>query len=87
MPKRTITGVVVSDKMQKSIVVQVERRKRHPIYKKFLRVRKNYMAHDPEESARIGDTVRIIECRPISKHKSWELQEVVEKGIGGGEDA
>lgn len=87
MPKRIITGVVVSDKMQKSIVVQVERRKRHPLYKKFLSVRKKYMAHDPEESAHIGDTVRIIECRPISKCKTWQLQEVVEKGIGGDEDA
>lgn len=87
MPKRIITGVVVSDKMQKSIVVQVERKKRHPLYKKFMSVRKKYMAHDPEESARIGDTVRILECRPISKRKTWELHDVLEKGIGGGENA
>ncbi|MEP0813882.1 MAG: 30S ribosomal protein S17 [bacterium] len=83
MPKRIIQGVVVSDKMQKSIVVQVERQKQHPLYKKVIRVRKKYMAHDSEESAKEGDIVKIIEARPISKCKNWQLLEVVERGTGG----
>lgn len=87
MPKRVIQGVVVSDKMQKSIVVQVERQKQHPLYKKVIRVRKKYMAHDAEESAKEGDIVRIVEARPVSKRKNWQLLEVVERGTGGGSDA
>jgi small subunit ribosomal protein S17 len=73
--------------MQKSIVVLVERRKLHPLYKKYISIRKKYMAHDPEEQARINDTVRIIECRPISKRKTWQLLEIMEHGKGGGLDA
>lgn len=87
MPKRIITGVVVSDKMQKSIVVQVERQKQHRLYKKVIRIRKKYMAHDPGEAARVGDKVRIIECRPISRRKRWELLEVMGIREGGAGDA
>ena len=73
MPKRVLQGVVVSDKADKTISVRVERRIMHPLYKKFIRRSKNYSAHDPENSRKIGDLVRIQECRPISKSKRWEV--------------
>lgn len=73
MPKRILQGVVVSDKGDKSIVVIVERRYTHPVLKKVVRRSKKYMAHDENNSAKIGDEVRIQECRPMSKRKSWEL--------------
>jgi small subunit ribosomal protein S17 len=73
MPKRILQGVVVSDKQDKTIVVRVERRLMHPIYKKFIRRSKKYAAHDENNTCKIGDVVRIRECRPISKNKTWEL--------------
>ena len=73
MPKRILQGVVVSDKQDKTIVVRVERRLMHPIYKKFIRRSKKYSAHDEGNTAKAGDVVRIRECRPISKNKTWEL--------------
>ncbi len=73
MPKRILQGVVVSDKQDKTIVVRVERRLMHPIYKKFIRRSKKYAAHDENNVSKIGDVVRIRECRPISKNKTWEL--------------
>ena len=73
MPKRILQGVVVSDKQDKTIVVRVERSLMHPIYKKFIRRSKKYSAHDESNSAKAGDVVRIRECRPISKNKTWEL--------------
>jgi small subunit ribosomal protein S17 len=73
MPKRVLQGVVVSDKMDKTIVVQVERRVMHPIYKKFVRRTKKYAAHDEANAHKVGETVRIRECRPISKRKRWEV--------------
>ena len=73
MPKRILQGVVVSDKQDKTVVVRVERRLMHPIYKKFIRRSKKYAAHDEGNTAKIGDVVRIRECRPISKNKTWEL--------------
>ena len=73
MPKRILQGVIVSDKQDKTIVVRVERRYMHPIYKKFIRRSKKYHAHDPANAGKVGDTVRIRECRPISKTKRWEL--------------
>ena len=79
MPKRILQGVVVSDKQAKTIVVRVERRRMHPIYKKFIKRSKKYAAHDETNSCKIGDTVRIQECAPISKNKRWEL--VVEKAV------
>jgi small subunit ribosomal protein S17 len=73
MPKRILQGVVVSDKMNKTIVVQVERRVMHPIYKKFVRRTKKYAAHDEDNVHKVGETVRIRECAPISKRKRWEV--------------
>ena len=75
MPKRIMQGVVVSDKMDKTVVVNVERRKQHPLYKKFIRLSKKYVAHDEGNSCKAGDLVQIEECRPISKRKSWVVIE------------
>lgn len=73
MPKRILEGTVVSAKMDKTIVVEVERKFMHPLYKKFLRTTKKYHAHDENNSAKLGDTVKIRETKPISKTKTWEL--------------
>jgi small subunit ribosomal protein S17 len=73
MPKRILQGVVVSDKMEKTVVVRVERRVMHPIYKKFIRRSKKYHAHDESNTFKVGDTIRIRECAPISKTKCWEV--------------
>jgi small subunit ribosomal protein S17 len=78
MPKRILQGVVVSDKMEKSIVVSVERRTQHPMYKKFIRRTKKYVAHDELNAFKEGDIVQIQECRPISKRKSWEVIATIE---------
>ena len=72
-------GVVVSNKMAKSIVVKVERRLRHPKYGKFVKRSTNFMAHDQNHECQIGDTVRIAETRPLSKSKCWRLVEIIEK--------
>jgi len=71
MPKRVLTGRVTSDKMDKTVIVLVARRVMHPLYKKFIRRSKKYAAHDEANLCQIGDTVRIEECKPISKRKSW----------------
>jgi small subunit ribosomal protein S17 len=71
--KRTLKGVVVSDKADKTIVVKVQRRFKHPIYSKFVNSTKKYHAHDASNTAKIGDVVTIIESRPHSKLKKWEL--------------
>lgn len=71
MPKRILQGVVVSDKMDKSVVVQVERRVMHPVYKKYIKRSKKYTAHDEGNLCKVGDVVQIIESRPLSKTKSW----------------
>lgn len=71
MPKRVLQGVVVSSKTDKTITVKVERRFKHPIYKKIVKVSKKYTAHDPENTYKDGDKVSIVESRPISKTKSW----------------
>lgn len=73
MPKRILQGVVVSSKAEKTITVKVERKFKHPIYKKFVRVSKKYAAHDPENKFQDGDKVSIIETRPISKTKTWKV--------------
>lgn len=75
MPRRVLTGRVTSDKMDKTITVIVERRIQHPLYKKFIRRSKKYAAHDETNLCKEGDVVRIEECRPISKNKSWLLIE------------
>ena len=71
MPKRILQGLVVSDVQDKTIVVRVERRVMHPVYKKFITRSKKYAAHDETNQFKVGDTVRIEECRPISKNKRW----------------
>ena len=71
MPKRVLSGRVTSDKMDKTVTVLVDRRVMHPLYKKFIRRSKNYAAHDEDNLCKIGDLVRIEECRPISKRKTW----------------
>ena len=73
MPKRVLEGVVVSDKNDKTIVVKVERRLRHPVLKKTVRLSKKYHAHDETNAAKTGDVVRIEETRPLSKQKRWTL--------------
>jgi small subunit ribosomal protein S17 len=72
-------GVVVSTKMDKSIVVAVKRKVKHPIYGKFINKTKKLMAHDEENTCNIGDTVRISETRPLSKNKAWRLIEIIER--------
>jgi len=73
MPKRILQGIVISDKADKTVTVRVDRKVQHPLYKKFIRRSKKYAAHDPENRCKVGDTVRIRECRPISKSKRWEV--------------
>ncbi|MDF1559455.1 MAG: 30S ribosomal protein S17 [Bacteroidales bacterium] len=73
------TGVVVSNKMDKSIVVAIRRKVKHPIYGKFVNRTKKLMAHDEENTCNIGDTVRIMETRPLSKNKAWRLVEIIER--------
>jgi len=72
-------GVVVSDKMDKSIVVRVERTMRHPLYKKVIRRSRKFIAHDEANGAQVGDMVRIMECRPLSARKRWRLVEVLRR--------
>jgi small subunit ribosomal protein S17 len=83
MEKRNLrkekTGVVTSNKMQKSIVVAVERKVKHPKYGKFINRTTKFVAHDEQNTCNIGDTVRIIETRPLSKNKCWRLVEVIER--------
>jgi small subunit ribosomal protein S17 len=78
--RRTKVGRVVSDKMDKTVVVSVERLRRHPIYKRVVRLSSKFKAHDDENSARVGDTVRIEESRPLSREKRWTVVEVVARG-------
>ena len=73
MPRRVLQGTVVSDKNDKTIVVLVARRIRHPVYKKYITRTKRFAAHDPQNTYKVGDTVRIRECRPMSKNKRWEV--------------
>jgi small subunit ribosomal protein S17 len=73
-------GIVVSSKMQKSVVVRVERTVRHPKYSKVLKQSKKYMVHNEDASVKEGDTVRIMECRPMSAHKRWRVVEIVKRG-------
>lgn len=80
MPKKILKGTVVSDKMDKTVVVSVERVFQHPFYKKTIKTRKKYKAHDEENICQIGDTVEIIESRPISKTKRWKVLRIVKEG-------
>ena len=77
--KKTLEGRVISDKMDKTVVVVVERLYRHPMYKKVVRDVKKYKAHDQENACQIGDLVRIVESRPLSREKRWAVQEILER--------
>ncbi|MCK9190317.1 MAG: 30S ribosomal protein S17 [Sphaerochaetaceae bacterium] len=77
--KKTFTGKVVSEKMDKTIVVAIQTRSLHPLYKKYVSVTKKVKAHDEKNDAHEGDTVRVVECRHISKDKCWRLVQVVER--------
>jgi small subunit ribosomal protein S17 len=76
--RKSRVGIVVSDKMDKTIVVKIERKAKHPLYGKTVKITKKYKAHDEENAAKVGDKVLITETRPISKDKRWRLVEVVE---------
>ncbi|MEL6987787.1 MAG: 30S ribosomal protein S17, partial [Bacteroidota bacterium] len=77
--RKTRVGIVTSDKMDKAITVSVQRRLKHPIYGKYVKKTKKFMAHDETNQCGIGDTVKIMETRPMSKRKRWRLVEVIEK--------
>ncbi len=76
---KTLTGVVVSDKMDKTVVVQVERLVKHPVYKKYVRRRNRFAAHDEQNECRVGDTVLIRQSRPLSRRKRWRVSKVLER--------
>ena len=80
--RRTKVGRVISDKMDKTVVVSVERLRRHPIYKRVVRLSSKFKAHDEENEAHVGDTVRIEESKPLSREKRWRVVEVVARGSG-----
>jgi small subunit ribosomal protein S17 len=80
MPKRILIGTVVSDKTDKTVVVRVERKVKHPMYGKIIRRSKKYHAHDEDNAVKIGETVRIEETRPLSKLKTWRVVERVQAG-------
>ncbi len=77
--RKQFVGVVVSDKMDKTVVVMVERLTQHPLYKKYIKRRKKFMAHDEENACRIGDKVLIEETRPLSRHKRWRVRQILER--------
>lgn len=77
--RKTRVGVVTSNSMNKTITLKVERRLQHPLYGKFVKKSKKLMAHDETEDANVGDVVRVMECRPLSKNKCWRLVEVLER--------
>jgi small subunit ribosomal protein S17 len=77
--KNEKVGAVVSTKMEKTIVVEVSRRVQHPLYRRIVKARKKFYAHDEDGAAKLGDVVRIVECRPLSKTKRWRLAEVIRR--------
>lgn len=79
MPKKRLIGKVISDKMQKTVVVEVEKWKEFPKYKRKFRFHKKYKAHDEKEECKVGDIVMIEECRPISKEKRWKVIKIIER--------
>lgn len=78
---RVLTGVVVSDKNDKTIVVRVETLVKHPLLKKYVRRRKKFTAHDPNNECGLGDTVKIVEYRPMSRNKRWHLVSIIDKAV------
>jgi small subunit ribosomal protein S17 len=79
--KKKRVGTVVSDKMDKTVTVEVERLVSHPIYKKYIRRKANYHAHDEKNECRVGDRVAIVECRPLSKLKRWRVKEIIRRAV------
>lgn len=79
--KRQVTGTIVSNKMDKTVLVQVERLVKHPMYKKYVRRRNKYTAHDQDNACNIGDRVIITESRPLSKTKRWRVSQIIEKAV------
>ena len=77
--RKKLEGIVISDRMDKTVLVQVERLTKHQTYNKYIRRRARYMAHDPRNMCRIGDRVKIIDCRPISKRKRWQVVDINDK--------
>lgn len=77
--RKSRQGVVVSNRMDKTIVVQIDEKVMHPVYKKYVRKRVKYKAHDEENNANMGDTVLIEECRPLSREKRWRLKNIIER--------
>ncbi len=81
--RKELQGVVVSDKMNKTVTVRVDRLTLHPVYKKYIRRYTKYKAHDEENACRVGDTVIIVESRPLSKTKRWRVKEIVKRSLEG----
>ncbi len=79
--RKTLTGIVFSDKMDKTVVVKVERLVRHPVYHKTIKRRKKFKAHDENNACRVGDKVLIEECRPLSREKRWRVKAILEKAL------
>ena len=79
--KKSLIGLVASSKMDKTVVVEVTRRVMRPVYQKYIKRRKRYKAHDAANDCREGDRVLIEECRPISKHKTWRIREILERAV------
>ena len=79
--RKTQTGIVASDKMDKTVVVKVEQMVKHPVYKKYMKRNVKYKAHDAENSCAIGDKVLIVESRPLSRDKRWKVREILEKNV------
>ncbi len=79
--KRQVVGTIISNKMEKTVVVQVERLVKHPLYKKYIRRRNKFLAHDKENECQIGDRVMITESRPLSKTKRWRVSRIIEKAV------
>ncbi|MFC1505269.1 30S ribosomal protein S17 [Thermodesulfobacteriota bacterium] len=79
--QRQLVGTVVGDKMDKTAIVQVERLVKHRLYKKYIRRRSKYAAHDENNNCQVGDRVMIIECRPLSRSKRWRVSDIVEKAV------
>jgi len=79
--QRQVNGIIISNKMEKTVVVQVERLVKHPLYKKYIRRRNKFMAHDKDNSCQIGDRVEITESRPLSKTKRWRVSRILQKAV------
>jgi small subunit ribosomal protein S17 len=83
----TRVGVVTSDRMEKSVVVRVDRTVRHGMYKRFVRLSSKFMAHDEANACKVGDTVEIVESRPLSRHKRWRVRRILRAAVGTGRSA